>query len=97
MAHELINQIKQQEERIAEGTSNKRKWEGDHTRDALANNKTKSLSARSTTLARVQQNVAIANGLVIKLDIVRPQSSKQNKFPQWQNRKLKLHVMSVEC
>ncbi|GJV68553.1 putative reverse transcriptase domain-containing protein [Tanacetum coccineum] len=30
MARKSINQIKQQEERIAEGTSNKRKWEGDH-------------------------------------------------------------------
>ncbi|GJZ45066.1 hypothetical protein Tco_0592662 [Tanacetum coccineum] len=30
MAWESMNQIKQQEERIAENTSNKRKWEGDH-------------------------------------------------------------------
>nr|GEW42988.1 putative reverse transcriptase domain-containing protein [Tanacetum cinerariifolium] len=30
MARESMNKIKQQEERIAENTSNKRKWEGDH-------------------------------------------------------------------
>nr|GEZ71347.1 hypothetical protein [Tanacetum cinerariifolium]GEZ71369.1 hypothetical protein [Tanacetum cinerariifolium] len=30
MARESMNQINQQEEKIAENTSNKRKWEGDH-------------------------------------------------------------------
>ncbi|GJV72511.1 putative reverse transcriptase domain-containing protein [Tanacetum coccineum] len=30
MARESMNQIKQKEERIAENTNNKRKWEGDH-------------------------------------------------------------------
>ncbi|GJR29659.1 hypothetical protein Tco_1105891 [Tanacetum coccineum] len=30
MARESMNQIKQQEEKIADDTSNKRKWEGDH-------------------------------------------------------------------
>ncbi|GKE26452.1 putative reverse transcriptase domain-containing protein [Tanacetum coccineum] len=30
MARESMDQIKQQEERIAENTSNKRKWEGNH-------------------------------------------------------------------
>nr|GEV27714.1 hypothetical protein [Tanacetum cinerariifolium] len=30
MARESMNQVKQQEEGIAENTSNKRKWEGDH-------------------------------------------------------------------
>ncbi|GJX06217.1 hypothetical protein Tco_0194149 [Tanacetum coccineum] len=42
------------------------------------------------------ENVAIASGLVIKLEIVGPQSRERNRGPQWQNRKLKLPVMSVE-
>nr|GEX15595.1 hypothetical protein [Tanacetum cinerariifolium] len=120
MACESMNQTKQQEEKIAEDTSNKKGSRKMTIREALANNKTKSLrqlehtlsgqatrkamleiyhyvtSACSTTLARVQQNVEISNGLVIKLDIVGPQSIEQNKSPQWQNRKLKLHVMSVK-
>ncbi|GJR10239.1 hypothetical protein Tco_0792891 [Tanacetum coccineum] len=53
-------------------------------------------SASFTTLARVRQNVAIANGWVIKQEIVGPQSRERNKGPQWQNKRLKLPVMSVE-
>ncbi|GKG61689.1 hypothetical protein Tco_0621398, partial [Tanacetum coccineum] len=49
-----------------------------------------------TILARVRQGVATARGLVIKQDIVGPQSRKRNRGPQWLNRKLKLPVMSVE-
>ncbi|GJX76978.1 hypothetical protein Tco_0323789 [Tanacetum coccineum] len=53
-------------------------------------------SASFTTLACVRQNVAIASGLVIKLEIAGPQSRERNRGPQWQTRKLKLPVMSVE-
>ncbi|GJT72576.1 hypothetical protein Tco_1031862 [Tanacetum coccineum] len=53
-------------------------------------------SASFNTLVRERQNVAIASGLVIKLEIVGPRSRERSKGPQWQNRKLKLPVMSVE-
>ncbi|GJU78908.1 putative reverse transcriptase domain-containing protein [Tanacetum coccineum] len=67
MARESMNHIKQQEEKIADDTSNKRKWEGQATRKAMLEIYHYVTSACSTTLARVQQNVAIANDLVIKL------------------------------
>ncbi|GJY07099.1 hypothetical protein Tco_0374153 [Tanacetum coccineum] len=43
------------------------------------------------------ENVAIASGLVIKLEIVGPQSRERNRGPQWQNRRPKLPVMSVKA
>ncbi|GJY31128.1 hypothetical protein Tco_0414623 [Tanacetum coccineum] len=42
------------------------------------------------------ENVAIASGLVIKLEIVGPQSREQSRGAQWQNRKPKLPIVSVE-
>ncbi|GKA03334.1 hypothetical protein Tco_0676115 [Tanacetum coccineum] len=50
----------------------------------------------STTPAHVRQNVEIESRLVIKLEIVGPQSRERSRGPQWKNRKLKLLVMSVE-
>nr|GEU39291.1 putative reverse transcriptase domain-containing protein [Tanacetum cinerariifolium] len=44
MARESMNQINQQEQRIVENTSNKRKWEGDH-KGSSSQQQTKSLSA----------------------------------------------------
>ncbi|GJU49433.1 putative reverse transcriptase domain-containing protein [Tanacetum coccineum] len=75
MARESMNQIKQQEERIAENTNNKRKWEGQATRKAMLEIYHCVTSARSTTLARVQQNVAIANG------------HYKSKCPKWKFQK----------
>ncbi|GJT52731.1 putative reverse transcriptase domain-containing protein [Tanacetum coccineum] len=56
VARESMNQIKQQEEKIAEDTSNKRKWEGDH-KGSLVNNKTKSLR---TLVLRAKQSPSVA-------------------------------------
>ncbi|GJW20733.1 hypothetical protein Tco_0031355 [Tanacetum coccineum] len=53
-------------------------------------------SASITTLARVRQSVASASGWVTKQEIVGSQFRKQNQGPQWQNRKLRLLVISVE-
>ncbi|GJS61168.1 putative reverse transcriptase domain-containing protein [Tanacetum coccineum] len=77
MARESMNQIKQQEEKILATRGSGKVT----TREALANNKAKSLSACSTTLARVQQNVAIANDLVIKL------GHYKSKCPMWKFQK----------
>ncbi|GJU24364.1 putative reverse transcriptase domain-containing protein [Tanacetum coccineum] len=74
MARELMNQIKQQEEKIAYDTSNKSKWEGQATRKAMLEIYHCVTSACSTTLARVQQNMAIANDLVIKLEARKPEN-----------------------
>ncbi|GKD01943.1 hypothetical protein Tco_1172217 [Tanacetum coccineum] len=63
VARDLMNRVKQQEDKITENASNKRKWEGDH----------KGSSSQQQN-KEPKQNVAIANGLVIKLDIVGPQS-----------------------
>ncbi|GKB77983.1 hypothetical protein Tco_0944878 [Tanacetum coccineum] len=73
MDRKSMSQIKQQED--------KHTLPGQATRKAVLEIYHYVTSASFITLARVQQNVAIANGLVIKLEIVGPQSSKQNKGP----------------
>ncbi|GKE41275.1 hypothetical protein Tco_1464680 [Tanacetum coccineum] len=104
MARESMSQIKRQEDKVAENTSNKRKWEGDHmgSFSQQQNKEPKMIRAHTTgpnnkegdagnlplcnkrdftTLARVQENVAIANDLVIKLEIVGPPYSEKNRGP----------------
>ncbi|GJR50231.1 putative reverse transcriptase domain-containing protein [Tanacetum coccineum] len=85
MARESTNQIKQQEGKIAEDTNDKRKWKDDH----------KGSSSQQQN-KEPKEKLEIANGWVIKLDIVGPQSSEvkaehqkpsgwlvQPEIPQW--------------
>ncbi|GJU11427.1 hypothetical protein Tco_1133823 [Tanacetum coccineum] len=90
VACDLMNRVEQQKDKVIRayivGPSNKKGFAGYHY----------VTSASFNTLVRERQNVAIASGLVIKLEIVGPQSRERSRVPQWQNRKLKLPVMSVE-
>ncbi|GJT76868.1 hypothetical protein Tco_1043593 [Tanacetum coccineum] len=83
--YELINQTKQQENKVTGNANNKRKWEGDHN-GSFSQQQNKGH----------KNNVVIANGGVTKQEIVGSHFLKRNKGLYCQERKLKLPVMGVE-
>nr|GEX52368.1 putative reverse transcriptase domain-containing protein [Tanacetum cinerariifolium] len=92
MARESTNQTKQQEAKIVEDTNNKRKWEDDHKGSSSQQRNYHCVTSTcSTTLARVQQNVAIANvpflGHVINSQGIYVDLAKIESIKDWASSK----------
>ncbi|GJX65106.1 putative reverse transcriptase domain-containing protein [Tanacetum coccineum] len=84
MARDLMNWVEQQEDKVAENASNKRKWEGDHGRSSRQNKGHRVISAHAVGPSNKKVYAGLATPLRQMSKLIKPSSLLvQPEIPQW--------------